>query len=295
MNVLVTGASGQIGSYVLELLSEEHNVVGVDLKHYPFGEEFVDMVVTGDLRSYFTVREMVEKVDAVIHLAAQVSVERSWMDPVYDAKNNIISTINLLKASSESKVKKFIYISSAAVYGNPLYVPIDENHPTNPISPYGVSKLAGEHYVKIYIEKMHVNIVRPFNVYSERMDPRNPYSGVIAKFIERAKKGLPPVIYGDGEQTRDFIHARDVAMAIKAVLDEGRNGEVYNIGTGKETSILELAKMVMEAFRIDEEPVFDKEREGDIMRSCADISKTRALGFEPKTELASFIKDFMTI
>jgi len=293
MKVLITGASGQIGSYVLEMLDKKYEVIGVDLKPYSFNEEFRELVITGDLRSSKFVRNLVKDVDAVIHLAAQVSVERSWMDPVFDAENNIISTVNLLDACVENGVRKFIYVSSAAVYGNPIYVPVDEKHPTNPLSPYGVSKLAGEYYTKIYSGKMHVNIVRPFNVYSERMDPKNPYSGVIAKFIERARRGLPPIIYGDGKQTRDFIHAEDVARAIEIVLEKGESGEVYNIGTGKETSILELARIVMDIFRIESKVIFENEREGDVKRSCADTNKIKRIGFSPRWNLREFIETFI--
>ena len=295
MKVLVTGASGQIGSYVLELIAKKYEVIGVDLKPYPFNEEYRELVITGDLRSFRFVQSIVKDVDAIIHLAAQVSVERSWIDPAFDAENNIIATINLLDACVESGVEKFIYVSSAAVYGSPLYVPIDEQHPTNPLSPYGVSKLAGEHYAKIYSEKMHVNIVRPFNVYSERMDPENPYSGVIAKFIERAKKRSPPVIYGDGRQTRDFVYAKDVARFIEAVLKKGLNGEAYNIGTGKEISILELTKTVIDIAGVDIEPVFERPREGDIRRSYANISKAKKLGFEPKTDLRRDLKEIFNL
>lgn len=289
MKILITGVSGQIGSYVLELLAKKYEVIGVDLKQYPFNEKYCELVITGDLRSRKFVQRVVENVDAVIHLAAQVSVEKSWIDPAFDAENNIIATLNLLDGCVESGVKRFIYVSSAAVYGNPLYVPIDERHPTNPISPYGVSKLSGEYYTKIYGDKIHINIVRPFNVYSERMDPKNPYSGVIAKFIERAKRGLPPIIYGDGMQTRDFIHAEDVARAIDAVLEKGKRGEIYNIGTGEEVSIFELAKIVRDSFRIRDEPIFERAREGDIKRSCADVSKLKKLGFRPKIVLKVFI------
>jgi len=206
-------------------------------------------------------------------------------------RTNIISAVNLLDACVENGVKKFIYISSATVYENPIYVPVDEKHPTNPLSPYGVSKLAGEHYTKIYSGKMHVNIVRPFNVYSERMDPKNPYSGMIAKFIERAKRGLSPIIYGDGKQTRDFIHAEDVARAIELVLEKGESGEVYNIGTGRETSIIELAEIIMDIAGINSKLIFNKPRKGDIRRSCADISKAKKLGFKPKTDLRSDLEE----
>ena len=234
MKILVTGASGQIGSYVLERFADKHDTAGVDLKPCPI-KDLKDLVVQGDLRNYEFVRKIVKDVDAVIHLAAQVSVENSWNDPVYDAENNVIATINLLKACSDYGADRFVYISSAAVYGNPRYVPIDEEHPKEPISPYGVSKLAGEYYCRVFSDRIHTIIVRPFNVFSARMDPSNPYSGVIAKFIHRVKKGLPPVIYGDGKQTRDFVHVRDVVDFVEIALKRGENGEAYNVGTGRET------------------------------------------------------------
>ena len=284
MKVLITGASGQIGSYVLEKFADKCDAVGVDLKPCPI-EDLKDLVVQGDLRNYEFMRRVVKNVDAVIHLAAQVSVENSWNDPVYDAKNNIIATINLLKSCSDYGVDRFVYISSAAVYGNPRYVPIDEEHPKNPISPYGVSKLTGEYYCRVFSDRIHTVIVRPFNVFSARMDPNNPYSGVIAKFIFRVKQKLPPVIYGDGKQTRDFVHVRDVVDFVEITLKKGENGEAYNVGTGRETSILELAEIIMDIAGINGKPVFDKPRKGDIRRSCANISKAKKLGFEPKTDL----------
>ncbi len=290
MKILVTGASGQVGSYVLERFADKCDAAGVDLRHCPI-KDLKDLVVQGDLRSYEFVRKVVKDADVVIHLAAQVSVENSWNDPIYDAENNVIATINLLKACSDAEVGRFIYISSAAVYGNPQYVPIDEEHLKNPVSPYGVSKLAGEYYCKVFSDRIHTVIVRPFNVFSARMDPNDPYSGVIAKFISRVKKGLPPVIYGDGKQTRDFVHVRDVVDFIEMALKRGENGEAYNVGTGRETSILELAEIIMDIAGIDSKPVFDKPRKGDITRSCADISKARRLGFGPKTDLRGDLEE----
>jgi len=274
--ILVTGSAGQIGSYVLESFE---NAYGVDLK------PFKDLpILIGDLRDYEFVKRVVKDADIVIHLAAQVSVEKSWKDPVFDLENNVIATINLLRASLDFGVEKFVYFSSAAVYGNPVYLPIDEEHQKNPISPYGVSKLFAEQYCRLFSDKIDILILRPFNVFSERMNAEDPYSGVIAKFIARAKKKQPLVIYGDGKQTRDFVHVKDVLKALKIVLKRGKSGEAYNVGTGKETSILELAKLVNELSG-NEGIVFEKPREGDIKRSYADISKLRALGFEPETDL----------
>ena len=292
MKVLVTGASGQIGSYVLENFADKFETLGVDVNPCPV-RELRDLVIQGDLRDYGFVQRIAKDVDAVVHLAAQVSVENSWNDPVYDAENNIIATINLLKACAEAS--KFIYISSAAVYGNPMYVPIDEEHPKNPISPYGASKLAGENYCKVFSNKLHTVIIRPFNVFSARMDPDNPYSGVIARFVSRVKKGLPPVIFGDGKQTRDFVYVNDVVDFIEIALEKGEKGKAYNVGTGRETSILELAELVLEIAGIDAKPVFDKPRPGDIRRSCADISKARELGFEPKTNLVKNLEELFEV
>lgn len=289
MKILITGASGQIGSYVLERFVDRYDVIGIDLKPYPI-KDLKDLVVQGDLRNYEFVRGIVKDVDAVIHLAAQISVKNSWNDPVYDAENNIIVTINLLKACSEYGVDRFVYISSAAVYGNSRYVPIDEEHPKNPISPYGVSKLAGEYYCRVFSDKIHTVIIRPFNVFSARMDPNNPYSSVIAKFISRVKQKLPPVIYGDGKQTRDFVHVKDVIDFIEMALKRGENGEAYNVGTGRETTILELAEIVMNIAGINGKPIFGKPRKGDIRRSCADISKAKKLGFKPETILRKDLK-----
>lgn len=295
MKILVTGTSGQIGSYVLERFAERHDAIGVDIRPCQI-ENLKDSVVQGDLRNYGFVERVVRDVDAIVHLAAQVSVENSWNDPVYDAESNIIATINLLKACVEAGVGKFIYISSAAVYGNPKYIPVDEEHPKDPISPYGVSKLAGEYYCRVFSDKIHTVIVRPFNVFSLRMDPSSPYSGVIAKFISMVKQKQPPILYGDGKQTRDFVHVGDVVNFVEIALKRGENGEAYNVGTGKETSILELAKLTIDIAGINTKPVFDKPRKGDIRRSCADISKARKLGFEPETnlrrDLESIFRDF---
>jgi len=286
MKVLITGASGQIGSYVLEDFAKRYDVLGVDLKQSQI-EDLKDLIIRGDLRDYNFIERIVKdfKPDVIVHLAAQVSVERSWEDPIYDAENNIIATLNLLKVSLNAGVDRFVYISSAAVYGDPKYIPIDEEHPKNPISPYGVSKLTGEYYCRIFADKIHTIIIRPFNVFSARMDPNNPYSGVIAKFIHRVKHGLPPIIYGDGRQTRDFVHVKDVVYFIELCLEKGESGEAYNVGTGTETSILDLAKIIMNIAGLDCEPIFDRPRKGDIQRSCADISKAKKLGFKPRTNL----------
>lgn len=293
VNILVTGAAGQLGSYLLDELSCDHNVRGIDLKS-PKVEAHSDVISLIDIRDSESVMRECEWADVVVHAAAQVSVEKSIEDPLLDAEINIIGTLNLLRSSFIAGVDLFVYISSAAVYGDPKYLPVDEAHPTNPKSPYGISKLAGEEYVRSFGECHDLDyfIIRPFNFYSPRADPRSPYSGVITKFVQRIKAGEPIVIEGDGEQTRDFIHALDVARMIKLAIDSPVRNLVLNCGSGRGTSINELAE-VLASICGDVEVVRAKSREGDIRHSVADISLARDfLGFEPRISLYEGLKAF---
>jgi len=292
MKLLVTGSSGQLGSYVCELLADRHEIIGMDIK--PAVVPGLKSLA-GDIRRPGDVREALVDVDAVVHCAAQVSVERSLDDPVSDAETNVIGTINLLQECAARKVRRFVYVSSAAVLGDPKYIPIGEAHPTQPMSNYGASKLAGERFALAYTKSHGVDVVvvRPFNFYSPRADPESPYSGVITKFIQRVKAGEAPIIEGDGLQTRDFIHARDVASCIGLLLEKDDiSGEVFNCGSGVATSVLDLAKLVMSAGSMDVEPEFTAPRKGDIRKSVADISKAKALlGFSTKVALRDGIAE----
>ncbi len=282
--ILITGSSGQLGSYLIESIP---NSVGLDLRASKFTE------IVGDIRGNLDIFLKNYEIDAIIHAAAQVSVVKSVKDPKNDADNNIMGTINLLEYARKYDVEQFIYISSAAVYGEPKYLPIDEKHPTEPKSPYGLSKLTGERYSLLYSELYGLKVasIRPFNIFSPRQDPNSPYSGVISIFVSRAKKGLPLIIYGDGEQTRDFVNVQDVVHLVKLALTKKADG-VYNCGTGKETSINELAKIIAELSGKDIKIVHDKPREGDIRKSYADISKARDIGYEPKTNLKEDLKNY---
>ena len=292
MKLLVTGSSGQLGSYVCELLADRHEIIGMDIK--PAVVPGLKSLA-GDIRRPGDVREALVDVDAVVHCAAQVSVERSLDDPVSDAETNVIGTINLLQECAARKVRRFVYVSSAAVLGDPKYIPIGEAHPTQPMSNYGASKLAGERFALAYTKSHGVDVVvvRPFNFYSPRADPESPYSGVITKFIQRVKAGEAPIIEGDGLQTRDFIHARDVASCIGLLLEKDDiSGEVFNCGSGVATSVLDLAKLVISAGSMDVEPEFTAPRKGDIRKSVADISKAKALlGFSTKVALRDGIAE----
>jgi UDP-glucose 4-epimerase len=296
MKVLVTGSSGQLGSYVSELLVPSHVVVGLDIKPQPF-DSLRAVSIEGDITEPADVRNALKGVDAVIHCAAQVSVEKSFEDPLSDARTNVLGTVNLLHESVSAGVKRFIYVSSAAVFGPPKYIPIDENHPTLPISNYGASKLAGEKYTLTYAKTspMEVVSVRPFNFYSSRADPNSPYSGVITKFIARLKAGKAPIIEGDGRQTRDFIHARDVASMLKLVLDKkDLNGELFNCGSGLSTSVLDLAQKAIAVSGLQLKPEFTSPRVGDIKDSMSNNAKVRGvLGFKARISLEEGLAELM--
>ena len=295
--VLVTGGAGFIGSHLVDgLMSQGFGVVVLDdfsrgrrenLSSHLSEPNFC--LVEGDVRNEADVKSALEGVDAVFHLAATVSVDLSVKNPLSVNEVNVGGTLNVLRESVRADVKRFVYASSCAVYGEPARLPINEDHPTQPTSPYGVSKLAAEHYCRVFCEVYGLETVclRFFNVYGPRQS-RGPYSGVISQFIEQLKRGKPPVIFGDGTQTRDFVHVDDVADAtLRAVNRKGCGGNVINVGSGKETSIKKLADVLIELFGLcNVKPVYAEPRAGDVRRSCADLSETkRLLGYEPKCSL----------
>jgi len=291
--VLVTGSSGQLGSYLLDELEREQ-VRGVDIRP-PTRKAHLPMTTVTDIRED-QVFDLCSGMDAVVHLAAQVSVVRSLENPHLDAEINIGGTLSLLRAAAQANVPLFIYVSTAAVYGDPLRLPVDEGHPTRPKSFYGASKLSGEFYTHAFGKSSGLRyiILRPFNMYSPRADPSNPYSGVITRFVRLAKGGRPLTIEGDGGQTRDFIHARDVARMIALCLRSDLGAEILNCASGQGTSVNELAETVASlcpGVRREYLPA----REGDIRYSVGDISKARdLLGFSPRISFKEGMREFFT-
>ena len=254
--VLVTGGAGFIGSHVVDrLVNEGYEVRVLDnlstgkldniQGHLSSGKvEFVK----GDIRDASLVKKSLEDVNVVIHLAALVSVPLSIENPNLTFDINLLGTLNLLRSSIEKHIDKFVFISSCAVCGDPESLPVTEQTRTNPISPYAESKLIGERYCLGFSERqlLHSVVLRFFNVYGPRQG-MNDYSGVITRFIDRCKQKLPLTIYGDGSQTRDFVNVKDVAEAVLASTKSSKaEGEVFNIGSGKPTSINELAKTIIE-------------------------------------------------
>lgn len=284
--VLVSGGAGFIGSHIVDqLIKERMEVIVLDnlergylenIKLHMCGGNLT--FVRGDVRDYRLVEELVEDVDAIIHLAALTSVPESFKDPFMYNDVNVVGTLNFLKASLNSDVRRFIYASSCAVYGNPKKLPIKESHSLHPKSPYGIGKIAAEYYLHLYFEMFGVKTVclRYFNVYGPRQ-VCNQYSGVIIQFLNCLRENRSLVIFGDGEQTRDFVHVQDVVKATMLGLARSNAaGEVFNVGTGEATTINHVAKTLLEIFgNRDSKVVHSKSREGDIRHSVADISKAK--------------------
>ena len=298
MKVLVTGAAGFIGYHLCrELLSRGFEVWGLDDLSRGDPARIRELEVMGmgfaeiDVRDRGRVESLVRDVrpDGVAHLAALISVPESFEKPDLYLAVNAEGTRNLVSASNEAGVGKFVYASSAAVYGNPVRLPIDEEHPVNPISPYGRSKLLGEEYVLKEFRGAAFSL-RLFNVYGRGQS--SEYAGVITKFVENLVRGEPPVIFGDGEQTRDFVYVVDVVKAfIQALSSDLRGTYVFNIGTGKPISVKELAEMLIKLAGLEVEPIYADPRPGDIRHSYADISRAREiLGWSPATPLERGLK-----
>jgi len=289
MRVVVTGGAGFVGSHVAAYLAERgFRVVAVDNLERASAvkrlEEVGVPLVVGDVR-----RVDLPPADVVVHAAAYINVEESWERPYDYMWNNAAATARVAKRCAETGAR-LVYISSAAVYGEPQRLPIDESHSTRPLSPYGLSKLAGEQVAQMLAPGAAV--LRLFNVYGPGQT--GPYAGVVSKFIERAKRGLPPAVYGDGMQTRDFIHVADVAHFVEVVLDRGAAG-VFNVGTGRAVSIRELVAIVMRLAGLSGEPLYAPPRPGDIKHSVADVTKARALGWQPQIPLEEGLRRLWTL
>jgi UDP-glucose 4-epimerase len=294
LKVLVTGGAGFIGSRLVRRLVEVGCVVRVlddlssgsmvNLSGLDGSVEFI----RGDVRSREVVYGAVKGVDAIVHLAGKTSVEESIGRPLEYNGVNVTGTLNVLDACVKGGVGRFIFSSSASVYGEPSELPLKEDSPVRPLSPYAASKLSAEHYINVYhrVYGLDTVILRIFNVYGCGQ-PLNDYSGVIAKFLGRIKAGEPPIIYGDGCQTRDFIYVDDVVDAFTLALNGDASGETFNIASGKPTTINELADtMIRLSGKSGLKPIHVEARKGDIRHSYADISKAvEKLKFKPKTTL----------
>jgi UDP-glucose 4-epimerase len=287
IKALVTGGAGFIGSHLVDRMVANDYAVRVidDLStgklaniqgHLNNGR--VDFV-KGDIRDKKLTQKTLQDINVVFHLAAITSVPFSVQNPALTTDVNVQGTLNLLGSSVKEKVDKLVFISSCAVYGEPNYLPVDEKHPTQPISPYAESKITAENACRNYHEKqlLQTTIFRLFNVYGPRQD-HNEYSGVITRFFENCKQNLPLTIYGDGSQTRDFIHVHDAATTIlSSSTQKAAEGQIFNLGSGKPTTIQNLACTILKMERKPVNITYSPPRPGDIKHSYADISKAKQL------------------
>ena len=291
--VLITGGAGFIGSHTADLLISMGIPVRVldnlssGFRHnLPLGHELLEFV-EGDIQDKSTVDECMQGISHCLHLAAQVSVVASLEDPEFSAQQNIIGYLNVLDAVKRNGVKRLVYASSAAVYGNPSEIPLPETATKTQLSPYGLEKQVNEMYAQLYRTLYQVSSLgqRYFNVFGPRQDPKSPYAGVIALFVDRISEARPLTVFGDGQQTRDFIYVGDVARANVAALQSDVAG-ACNIGTGQQTSLLDLIAVLSDITGQQSEISFDAPREGDIVHSLSVTNKMNdELGVTAQTSL----------
>lgn len=292
--ILVTGGAGFIGSNIVKELLETGNKVHV-LDNFATGKRenlfpFINnpnfQLFEGDLRSFHIVRAAVKGCEFVLHQGALPSVPRSVADPITSNDVNILGTLNILEAAKEFGVKRVVYASSSSVYGNNPELPKHEDMPVAPLSPYAITKYAGERYCQVFYQLYGLETValRYFNVFGPNQDPTSQYSAVIPKFIKAIMKDEQPVIYGDGTQSRDFTFVKNNVHAnILSCLAPNAPGEVVNIACGERYTLIDLVNEINRILGKSIEPKFELDRAGDVKHSLASIDKAkRILNFEPK-------------
>ena len=306
MKILITGGAGFIGSHLCEKFVEAgHNVLCLD--NFMNGElsnvrsllgKRNFKLINGDVRNLDQLEKVVSQgAETIIHLAAQIHVDRSIIEPRLTYETNVFGTLNVLELARMHDIDKVIHASTSEVYGSAQYVPMDEKHPLNAPHPYGASKIAADRMCRAYIETYGLNvcIMRPFNTYGPAQKDSG-YGGVISIFVRRLLHDNPPIVYGDGAQTRDYMYVKDLVNAYELILQyEKPLREEINFGTGKEIKIIDLAKTLI---RICDKrkikPVHVSPRPGEVGRLVADTTKARKLlGWAPKYTLEKGLTEFI--
>lgn len=300
MKVVITGGAGFLGHHVaIQLNHVGYKIIIVDnlsrarSENLELLKKYNIPILREDILSENILKIINEyKPECVVHAAALTSVEESLKKPDLYNTVNSEGTLRMLQASKEAGVKHFIYISSAAVYGDPEYLPIDEEHPLNPKSPYGTTKLEGEAHTRSYFNYgLKTTVLRLFNIYGPRQNPS--YAGVITTFLESLREKKPPTIFGDGTQTRDFVYISDVVEAIEKAVESEANG-VFNIGSGRTTSINSLAETMIKLSGLNLKPEYCPSRASDIRQSYANIDRAnKYIKWNPKTILEEGLKLLM--
>jgi nucleoside-diphosphate-sugar epimerase len=296
---LVTGGAGFIGSHLATELVQRGDTVRVvdslitgrrrNLDHLP-GVEFIE----GDLADISVATRAVEGMTYVLHQAAIPSVPRSVKDPIMSNRANVDASVNILVAARDAGVKRLVYAGSSSAYGDTPALPKHEEMPTDPLSPYALQKLVAEQYGRLFtrLYGFETVTIRYFNVFGPRQDPSSPYSGVISLFASALLEGRRPIIYGDGEQTRDFTYVANVVDGVlRAVEAPGAAGEVVNVATGDRISLNELLRVMNRILGTNLQAIFQEPRAGDVRDSQADITKAKnLLGYTPTVLLEEGLK-----
>ena len=281
--ILITGGAGFIGSNLAEILLKDNEVTVLDNLSTGRKSNLDDLYVDfmqGSITDLELVKKLCKGMDCVFHIGALPSVPRSIEDPELVHNVNVNGTLNVLMAARDCGVGKVVFAASSSAYGDSPTLPKVESMPPSPLSPYAVTKLAGEYYCKVFYEVygLPTASVRYFNVYGPKQDPGSDYAAVIPIFVSRLRNNQPPIIYGDGEQTRDFTYVKDtVNGTILAAESERANGEIINIAGGRRISLNELASRLKNILGVDIENEYAEERPGDVKHSLADISKAERL------------------
>lgn len=299
MKILVTGGAGFIGSHISDKLIEKgHEVIIIDNLSTGKKENLNSRAkfFQVDIKNYQEIEKVFAetKPECICHQAAHASVRESVEDPINDAKNNILGSINLIKCAIKHNIKKFVFASTGgAIYGDADILPTPETYPAKPVSPYGVTKLSTEQYLYCYnfLNKLNYTILRYANVYGPRQDPFGE-AGVVAIFCQKLIANQQPIINGNGKQTRDFVYASDVADTNLKALENNKSGEVYNIGTGIQTDINKIFQELNKISGQNIKEVHGQEKPGEQKTSCLNIKKIkRELNWEPKVKLEEGLKE----
>jgi UDP-glucose 4-epimerase len=300
--VLVTGGAGFIGSNLTEVMLQRGLFVRVlddfstgKRENLVFGKRYPSLeIIEGDIRESSTCREAVKGMEYIFHQAALPSVQRSVEDPGTSNAVNTGGTLNILLAAKEGGVKRVIYASSSSIYGDTPTLPKHEEMPSHPLSPYALQKYIGEQYCRLFHQLYGLETVslRYFNIFGPKQDPNSVYSAVIPRFIDALIQGRPPIIFGDGEQSRDFTYVENVVQAnLLAMSAERLHGEAINIACGERTSLNQLFRVLRDILGSKQSPVYEEPRKGDVRHSLADIRKGKELiNYEPKVGIEVGLK-----
>ncbi|MGB5278614.1 MAG: NAD-dependent epimerase/dehydratase family protein [Gammaproteobacteria bacterium] len=302
MKALVTGGAGFIGSHIVDrLLADGHDAIVLDNFSTGHRENLADdarlSIVEGDIRDFNTVNRCMQGVDWVFHKAAVASVPKTVNDPVGSSAVNYQGTLHVLEAARKNIAKRLVFASSAALYGDEPTLPKVETMLPVTLSPYAVDKLASEYACGMYTKLYGLETVslRYFNVYGPRQDPSSPYSGVISIFADKLSRAATPTIYGDGEQTRDFVFVQDVVEAnMRAVTQATPVGQVINIATGNKITLNELLKTFCEIKQVEFNADYQRARQGDIKESYANVEKaTEMLNWSATVDLNQGLRQLL--